>query len=306
MTRASFRLGYNTNGLAHHRLDEALELLARIGYRAVAITPDVGALDPYRLDAGFVRRIRRRARTLDLALAVETGARFLLDPEHKHHPSLLDPSRAARRRRIDFLLRSVDLAAELDAEVVSIWSGAAPGGVTGDPAGPTPGMRGARRARPAPAGAASELWERLVDGLTPVLDRARDQGRRLGFEPEPGMFLERPTGYLELRRRLGERGAELGLTLDVGHLIATRDLPVPGQIAALAPYLLHVQLDDAPLGRHEHRMFGEGVLDLAGTLAALRAAGFRGMAAVELSRDSHRGSEAARLAFAALRRASRG
>lgn len=119
------------------------------------------------------------------------------------------------------------------------------------------------------------------------------------------MFVERPTGYLELVRRLGERGSELALTLDVGHLIATGDLPVAGQIRALAPFLAHVQLDDAPRGRHEHRMFGTGVLDLSGTLAALREVRFEGQAAVELSRDSHRGAEAAEEALRHLRRAAR-
>ena len=33
-------LGYNTNGLAHHDLFDAVELLADIGYRSVAITID--------------------------------------------------------------------------------------------------------------------------------------------------------------------------------------------------------------------------------------------------------------------------
>jgi sugar phosphate isomerase/epimerase len=302
-----FRLGYNTNGLAHHRVEDALRLLDGLGYRAASITPDVGQLDLYRLDRAEVRRVRRLARELDLSLAVETGARFLLDARRKHFPTLLETAPRDRARRVDFLRRSIDLAADLGAPLVSIWSGAAPRGATGDPAGRTPGS-GARtrtRAARAPSPAVERLWDRLVAGLMPVLDHARGARVRIAFEPEPGMFVERPTGYLELVRRLGERGPELGLTLDVGHLVATGDLPVPREVRALAPYLSHVQLDDAPRGRHEHRMFGAGVLDLAGTLAALRAAGFRGQAAVELSRDSFRGAEAAAEAMGHLRAAAR-
>lgn len=283
-----FRLGYNTNGLAHHRLPEALELLADLGYRGVAITPDVGALDPYRLDAAEVRTVRELARARGLELAIETGARFLLDPRRKHRPSLLEDAAEERERRVDFLRRSIDLAAELGAGLVSIWSGAAPAGETGDGSG----------------AATEELWARLVDGVGRALDHARPRGVRLSFEPEPGMFVERPRGYLELRRRLGTRGSELGLTLDVGHLLVTGDLPVDRVIAELGPFLKHVHLDDIRGGVHEHRMFGSGDLDLMATLRALKETGYDGMAAVELSRDSHRGFDAAREALARLTDAS--
>lgn len=273
-----FALGYNTNGLAHHRLDEALVGLAELGYRGVAITPDVGGLDPYRPRPGEVRELAGRARELGLALAVETGARFLLDPRRKHRPSLLEASAAERERRVDFLRRSVDLAAELGAGVVSIWSGSAPGGERADSG----------------AAAPEELWDRLCRGIEAALGHARSRNVRLAFEPEPGMFVERPAGYLELRRRLGAAGEALGLTLDVGHLLVTGDLPVGREIRALAPHLAHVHLDDIRRGVHEHLMFGRGDLDLGETLKALVETGYSGMAAVELSRDSHRGLEAAR------------
>jgi sugar phosphate isomerase/epimerase len=125
----------------------------------------------------------------------------------------------------------------------------------------------------------------------------------LAFEPEPGMFVERPAGYLELARRLGGDGDRLGLCLDVGHLLVTGDTPVPERIRELAPRLLHVHLDDIAGGVHEHRMFGEGELDLPGTLAALLGVGYAGLAAVELSRDSHRGAWAAGEALRRLREA---
>ena len=41
------RLGYNTNGMVHHRLEDAIEILAEIGYQSIALTIDQHALNPY-------------------------------------------------------------------------------------------------------------------------------------------------------------------------------------------------------------------------------------------------------------------
>ncbi|MEM7305245.1 MAG: sugar phosphate isomerase/epimerase family protein [Planctomycetota bacterium] len=282
------RLGYNTNGLAHHRPLDALRLLAELGYEGVALTPDVGLLDPFGLRPGEVAELRAAADDLGLALAIETGARFVLDARRKHFPTLLEDAPADRARRVDFLSRCVDLAAELGAETVSFWAGCAPGGQVGDAA---------------EGGADEELWERLCEGAARVLTHARGTGVRLGFEPEPGMFLERPAGYRELCGRLGAAGDALGLCLDVGHLLCTGDLPVGDVIRAHAAELVMVHLDDIRGGVHEHRMFGEGELDLAETLGALLEVGYPGLAAVELSRDSHRGAAAAEEALGHLRTA---
>ncbi|MBK8180194.1 MAG: sugar phosphate isomerase/epimerase [Planctomycetes bacterium] len=277
-----FRLAYNTNGLAHHRPEDALRLLADLGYEGVALTPDVGGLDLYDLDPRRVGRLRGLAEERGLELSIETGGRFLMDPARKHFPSLLENRAEDRARRVDFYVRSIDLAAELGAELVSLWAGVAPNGVS-----------------------EAEAWRRLAEGLLPVLDHGRDRGVRIAFEPEPGMLIERPEGYRELVERLGERGGELGLTLDVGHLIATGDLPgertIGQQIAALEDCLVHVHLDDALPGVHEHLPFGRGVLDLGATLGALAAIGYDGLAAVELSRESHRGPTAAAEALAQIR-----
>ena len=285
-----FTIGYNTNGLAHHRLLDALRLLAELGYEGVAITVDVGALDPLQLDRGQLADVRTWSRDLGLTLAIETGARFVLDARRKHFPTLLEEEPAARARRVDFLARCVEIAAALDASVVSLWSGRAPDGSVAD-------ARDADGSTPAIEAA----WERLCAGLEPVLERASDRGVQVAFEPEPGMFIERPAGYGELIERLGEAGDSLGLCLDVGHLLVTGDLPVDEIIRKWAPRLVHVHLDDIKDGVHEHRMFGTGDLDLGATLNAFLEVGYDGMCAVELSRDSHRGAQAAAEALERIR-----
>jgi len=284
-----FQLGYNTNGLAHHRVLDALDLLADLGFEGVAITPDVGQLDPLHLDRRLVREVRARANALGLGLAIETGARFVLDPRRKHFPSLLEDDARDRARRLDFLVRCVDLAQELEASIVSIWAGRAPGDVIGD-------ARGAPDAHDA-------LYERLSAELCKLLEYASGSGVQIAFEPEPGMFIERPAGYLRLVDVLAQAGDRLGLCLDVGHLLVTKDLPVGRIVRDYAPRLVHVHLDDIAGGVHEHCMFGSGDLDLEETLSALLEVGYDGMAAVELSRDAHRGAEAAREAMQHLRRA---
>src|SRR5436305_325407 len=116
-------LGYNTNGLAHHRLEDVITILAELGYRSVALTLDHHALDPF--DPDLPRQLSAVKALLEehgLRSVVETGARFLLDPRRKHQPTLLSPP-PGRERRLDFLRRAVDVAAELGSDAVSFWSG---------------------------------------------------------------------------------------------------------------------------------------------------------------------------------------
>ena len=187
-------LGYNTNGLAHHDLFDAVELLAEIGYRGVAITIDHNALPPGRRgSAERITRLRRLLEKLGMRSVIETGARFLLDPRVKHEPTLLSED---RRRRIDFYKYAIDCAAELGSDCVSLWSGVLREG----------GTIGVARSLPSSANAHPLQWvgaeperqlhcrrqamDRLVDGLREVLDYAAASKVLIGFEPEPGMFID--------------------------------------------------------------------------------------------------------------------
>ncbi|HZM75180.1 MAG TPA: TIM barrel protein, partial [Candidatus Limnocylindrales bacterium] len=162
MTVDGLRFGYGSNGFANHRLPEALAVIAELGYDGVALTLDTNHLDPF--GSELSRRTKEVTADLDrlgLSVVIETGARYLLDPWHKHAPTLLhdDPG-----PRLEFLRRAIRVGADLGAEAVSCWAGVPPPDV------PDP-------------------WDRLVRGCAELVEFAAGWEMTLGFEPEPGMLV---------------------------------------------------------------------------------------------------------------------
>jgi sugar phosphate isomerase/epimerase len=255
-------LAYGTNGLADHRLDDALALLAEHGYGGVALTLDHMHLDPLTPGlAGRTARVRGLLERYGLRVVVETGARYVLDPRRKHEPTLL--SDVGHERRVDLLRTAVDVAGDLGSPAVHLWSGVLPAGTSAETG----------RAR-------------LRAGLEQVLPVAEAAGVVLAFEPEPGMLVERVDDLLAVRGDLGDPEA-LRLTVDVGHLTCVEDEPGPDVIRRAGDLVAHVQVDDMVRGVHEHLELGTGEVDLPAVLAALHETGFDGLAAVELPRHSH-------------------
>jgi L-ribulose-5-phosphate 3-epimerase len=272
-------LGYNTNGFAHHRLDDALAILADLGYQGVGLTVDHGVLSPldpdWRREAERVRGLLERHR---LRSVIETGARFLLDPRRKHQPTLLSPSPEERQVRLDFLGHCVELGRALGADAVSFWSGAAIDGADEE-----------------------TLWDRLTAGCHRLLEIA--DGVPLAFEPEPGMFVDTMTRFAELQRRM--ETSALGLALDIGHLHCLGETPIADQIRRWAPLLRDVHIDDMRTGVHDHLMFGDGEIDFPPVLDALAEVGYSGGVFVELSRHSHDAVRTATRSLEFLRRCCR-
>jgi len=276
VTTPPLRFGYNTNGFAHHRLEDALEILAALGYQSVAITLDHHALNP--LDPSCrdqCRAVRQILQRHGLRAVIETGARFLLDPWRKHQPTLLSPEPEQARRRLAFLQRSVDIARELDADAVSFWSGT-----------------------PTDAAPAVEHLERLAAGCRELCRYAAGQGVRLAFEPEPGMFIDTMTRFAELRARVDH--PSFGLTLDLGHLHCQGEVPIADHLRRWQDLLWNVHIEDMRRGVHEHLFFGEGEMDFGPVLGTLEAIGYAGGVHVELSRHSHDAVNTARRALAFL------
>jgi len=271
----TLRFAFNTNGAAHHRLDDALSLIAEAGYDGVALTLDIHHLDPF--DPAFTsntRQLAARLRALNLGCVVETGARFLLDPRAKHEPTLVTADPAGRARRIDFLTRALAVAAETGGEAMSFWAGV-----------PKPGVDPAR----------ARDW--LREGVEEIVRRAEAMGVVAALEPEPGMLIETVDDWRALDM------PSLKLALDTGHCIVTGERDPAAAVVEFAASLGTVTIEDMRRGEHIHLPFGEGDMDVPAVLGALRSVGFGGLICVELSRESHRADVMIPKALAALKAA---
>jgi len=249
------RFGYGTNGFTNHRLSEAFAVIADLGYDGVALTLDTNHLDPFGPD--LARRTAEVAAELsrrNLAVVIETGARYLLDPWRKHSPTLMDDD---PEKRLEYLRRAVRVGADLGAEAASFWAGIG----------------------------AAERWERLVDGTRQIVDFAAENRVTLGFEPEPGMLVNDIADWRRLYDDL-QKPANFGITLDIGHCRCLEELSVADCVTAVADHLVNVQIDDMRRGVHEHLEFGTGEIDFPPVLAALEA-NYHGLVSVELPRHSH-------------------
>jgi len=263
--RGQLRFGYGTSGFAHHRLGDALRVIANLGYEGVALTLDHHHLDPYAKDLS--RQVALLAVDLDrlgLSLVVETGAAYLLDPWRKYSPTLLE---ADREHRVDLLVRAVALAADLGAEAVSFSCGITPPGVPDKMA-----------------------WDRLIAGCSTVLEAAEKFDVPLGFEPGPGMFIADLDAYDRLCASL-DNPYLFGLTLGTGRHGGSS----PERVRRVRTRLVNVHLTD---------VLGGSGGELPETLSALCAIGYQGLVSVELPLHSQAAPAAAGDSLGYLRQAS--
>jgi sugar phosphate isomerase/epimerase len=264
-------LGYSTNSIGEIDPLEAVPILADLGYRSLAITPDRHLLNPFSLAlAGEVACWRKVLEAQGMACVIETGARHLLDPRIKHEPTLVSAAPEDRRRRVDFTCQAIDIAADLAAGCVSLWSGVG-----------------------REAASDTTLFARLAEGLEPIMAHAEARGIMLGFEPEPGMVIDTVARYRSLYEHLGKPEV-LGLTIDIGHLECLGERPAAEVITPVVSRIVNVHVDDMLACRHDHLAIGTGDVDFAPLFTALASGGYAGGLHVELPRQTHRWFETAR------------
>lgn len=255
------KLSFSTNAFVRYTVPEAIGMIARAGYSGVEIladAPHLFALSTTDSDlaavASALDATGLRASNINANTAVGYYGRSFWEPLFE--PSLASPDPDARKWRVLYTKKCIDMARALSCPNVSITSG---------------------RMAPGTAPAKSMLY--LTESLEEVLDHAAAKGVRVGMEYEPGLLIE---CFGELRDLIDGVGAKnFGANLDLGHSHVLGEDPRT-VIEGLSSKIFHVHLEDIRGRKHYHLVPGDGEIDFTAIQMAFDAVSYAGFIAVEL------------------------
>ncbi len=276
------KLSFSTNAFTGYTAAEAVRKIASVGYAGVEILADVPHIFMDDIDITTIEDVRRAV--------VETGIEVsninantvrgycgygpYWDPLLE--PSLSSPDEQARRWRIEYTKRCVELSRELDCQNVSVTSGHIYPGSTPE-----------------------EGTAHLKASLSEIALYAEENGVRIGVEYEPGLLIEYSS---ELRALIdGIPSAYIGANLDLGHSHCVGEDPET-VFERLNDRVFHVHLEDIKGRVHFHLIPGLGDMDFARLFSLHRKYNYNGFITVELYTYSEEPEAAARKAYEYLER----
>ena len=270
------KLSFSTNAFVRYSIPEAIEIIAKTGYSGVEILADIPHLYPFSTPgpnlaeiAASLEKNRIQAANINANTAVGYyGAKFW---EPLFEPSLANPELEARKWRIEFTKKCIDMARFLSCRNVSVTSGRM-----------VPGVR------------PEKSLELLKQSLFEIVEYAEARQVRVGMEYEPGLLVERAD---ELDGLILEIGAEnFGANLDLGHSYLAGEVPslVAGRLASK---IFHIHLEDIRNRKHYHLIPGEGDIDFEEIFKALDLIDYDGFVTVELYTCPENPVQAAEKAF---------
>ena len=270
------KLSFSTNAFVRFSVPEAIETIAKTGYSGVEILADVPHLYPFSTTgpelakiAACLEKNRVPAVNINANTAVGYyGAKFW---EPLFEPSLANPEPEARKWRVEFTKKCIDMAGFLSCRNVSVTSGKM-----------VPGVR--------PGKSLALLNQSLLE----IVEYASAKHVRVGMEYEPGLLVERADELDLLIREIGSEN--FGANLDLGHSYLAGESPL--EVARrLGSRIFHIHLEDIGSRKHYHLVPGDGDIDFQEIFRALGAIEYDGFVTVELYTCSENPEQAARRAF---------
>ena len=259
--------GFHTAGLLQHDLFGAIEELARLGYRAVAVRPQHGRLA--QSDPWFGQQLLRLADVTsrhDLQLILDLDTQFLQTAWKIRGPGLSSIKPEEARAARDWIETWVRLASESKASIITFASGKS-GQDTNAEIEPT-------------------LTQLAVE-LDYLVNVASNLGVTLALRPRHGDVVSTVTQWERLQHWL--KTEELGLAADIGEMLQSHEIPLAARLERRREELTCVYLCDRRTGQQEDQPIGSGDVAHARLITALTGIHFAGPAIVRVEGHSHQG-----------------
>jgi sugar phosphate isomerase/epimerase len=160
--------------------------------------------------------------------------------------------------QMSLLLRSIDLAKRFDTPYIRIFSFWRRGPLT------------------------PEIEDRIARALTHPVEVAERAGVTLLLENEHACFLGTGKETARVIEKIGS--PSLKMVWDPGNAFMAGETPFPAGWESAAPHVAHIHVKDAVAtddGKLTWTVVGDGQIDYAGQFAALKAAGYDGVVALE-------------------------
>ena len=269
------KFAFSTNAYLKYSFAETTRRLAEIGYPAVEIMADIPHAWPAFMLPEHVQSLRDNLAKNNLQISNINAFMMHAIGDHRQlywHPSWIEPDYNYRRVRIDHTKRALTLAKQLGARCV-----------TTEPGGPV-----------APGESWKAALDLFVEMIKPVAEHAENEGVLLLVEPEPGLLIETCEQAEEFMRHM--TSPAVGLNFDIGHQYCVGEDPAIS-FKRLAKFVRHIHLEDIAATRvHHHLIPGEGAIDFAPVLRAIKESDYDGWVTIELYTCHENPDHAAKLA----------
>lgn len=265
-----FKLAYNSNGFIQYRLEEAIGHLAEIGFEGVEVSLHRDHLDPLYHSDTYLDNIKAALDRSGMKIvALHTGGKNVCS-EIDFEPSLISDSKKDRLRRIEFIVKSVELANLLEVPCVTITSGIKP-----------------------PAISTEEAYKNLYESLDLLFDSVDKYDVDISIENEIGMLIENSD---QVNRLIGKYPGQLGATLDIGHLECCKE-DICEAISMLGNTIRHMHFEDIKDNIHYHLIPGQGDINFHQVIKDITHSDYNGFCSVELYTHNDSAMDSAKKSF---------
>lgn len=251
------KLCFNATTLRNFDILQAVRLIREAGYDGVELALNHTHLHPLKSTRAEIAAVKNTCAEIGLTIAcVAAGGPDLLG-DTPYEPSLINADAAGRKRRLDVIKSSVELAQQLECPVVNINSG-----------------------MPTPAVSPHQAQDYLLEGIDSLLPFLSNDTLFV-LEPEPDFFVGTTAKGIEVLKELNT--PKVMLNLDIGHVFCsetTDDCYL--NVERALPYTRHIHIEDIKGGVHHHEIPGEGDIDFSRIMTAIENGGYPYFVSVEL------------------------